>query len=65
MERIVPDRWAFWKRNHAALYSATDKFIDGDIPYNPHSSYVIYRSDGKFLRNVDNHISPNDEIPSL
>ncbi len=29
------------------------------------ASYVIHRSDGKFLRNVDDHTSPNDEIPSL
>jgi hypothetical protein len=45
------------------VYSATDEVSDGDTEFYPHSSYVIYSSDGKFLRNVDNHMSRSDEIP--
>jgi hypothetical protein len=47
------------------VYSATDEVSDGDIAFNPHSSYVIYNTDGKFLRNVENHISRSDELPEL
>jgi|SRR6516162_6155051 hypothetical protein len=47
------------------VYSATDEFSDGDLIFNAHSSYVIYTSDGKFLRNVENHISRTDELPEL
>jgi hypothetical protein len=31
----------------------------------PHSSYSIYTTDGKFFKNVENHISRSDEIPAL
>ena len=47
------------------VYSATDEFSDGDLAVYPHSSYVIYTSNGKFLRNVENHMSRSDEIPEL
>jgi len=47
------------------VYSATDEVSDGDTAFNPHSSYVIYTSNGKFLRNVENHMSRSDEIPEL
>jgi hypothetical protein len=47
------------------VYSATDKFNDGDAWYFPHSSYAIYATDGKLLKNVENHISRNDEIPEV
>src|SRR5262245_46692671 len=47
------------------VYSATDEVSDGDTAFNPHSSYVIYTSSGKFLRNVENHISRSDEIREL
>jgi hypothetical protein len=47
------------------VYSATDEVSDGDTAFNPHSSYVICTSTGKFLRNVENHISRSDEIPEL
>ena len=61
----VPNFHADAAYGYLLVYSATDEFIDGDIPYNPHSSYVVYTSDGKFLRNVENHISTSDEIPEL
>jgi hypothetical protein len=47
------------------VYSATDQYNDGDTPYYAHSSYSIYTKDGKLFKNVENHISPSDEVPSL
>jgi hypothetical protein len=47
------------------VYSATDEFNDGGAWYFPHSSYAIYSTDGKLLKNVENHISRNDEIPEV
>jgi len=50
---------------YLVVYSATDEVSDGDSAFNPHSSYMIYTIDGKFLRNVENHISRTDELPEL
>jgi hypothetical protein len=47
------------------VYSATDAFEDGDVPYYAHSSYTIYAADGKLFKNVENHISRSDEIPEV
>jgi hypothetical protein len=47
------------------VYSATDAFDDGDVPYYAHSSYTIYTADGKLFKNVENHISRSDEIPEV
>ena len=47
------------------VYSATDAFDDGDVPYYPHSSYAIYTTNGKLFKNVENHISNSDEIPGV
>jgi hypothetical protein len=47
------------------VYSATDEFDDGGVPYYSHSSYAIYTTDGKVFKNVENHISLSDEIPEL
>jgi len=47
------------------VYSATDAFDDGDLPYYVHSSYAIYTTDGKLFKNVENHISRSDEIPEV
>ena len=47
------------------VYSATDAFDDGDVPYYPHSSYAIYTTNGKLFKNVENHISNSDEIPEV
>jgi hypothetical protein len=44
------------------VYSATNAFDDGDLPYYAHSSYAIYTTDGKLFKNVENHISRSDEI---
>jgi hypothetical protein len=53
--------------SHGSLvvYSATDAFEDGDVPYYAHSSYTIYTADGKLFKNVENHISRSDEIPEV
>ena len=45
------------------VYSATDEFSDGDLVFNAHSSYLIYTTDGKSFKNVENHMSRSDEIP--
>jgi hypothetical protein len=47
------------------VYSATDAFEDGDVPYYAHSSYTIYTTNGKLFKNVENHISRSDEIPEV
>jgi hypothetical protein len=47
------------------VYSATDAFDDGDVPYYAHSSYAIYTTGGKLFKNVENHISNSDEIPEV
>jgi hypothetical protein len=52
-------------QGYLVVYSATDRFDDGGTFYYPHSSYSIYTTDGKFFKNVENHISRSDEIPAL
>ena len=47
------------------VFSATDAFDDGGVPYNAHSSYAIYTTDGRLFKNVENHISRSDEIPEV
>src|SRR5439155_452404 len=50
-------------QGYLKVYSATDKFNDGDAWYFPHSSYAIYTTDGKLLNNVKNQRYPADQIP--
>jgi hypothetical protein len=52
-------------QGYLKVYSATDEFDDGGLPYHAHSSYTIYTTDGKVFKNVENHISLSDEIPEL
>jgi hypothetical protein len=52
-------------QGYLTVYSATDQFDDGGVLYYAHSSYSIYTTDGKFFKNVENHISRSDEIPTL
>jgi hypothetical protein len=47
------------------VYSATDAFGGGGVPYYAHNSYAIYTTNGKLLKNVENHISTSDEIPEV
>src|SRR5437660_2721889 len=52
-------------QGYLKVYSATDKFNDGDAWYFPHSSYAIYTIDGKLFKNVQNHRFANDEVPEV
>jgi len=47
------------------VYSAIDRFKDGDAWYFPHSSYAIYKIDGRLYENVRNHSSAADEVPEV
>ena len=48
---------------YLSVYSATDEVSDGELAFNPHSSYLIYTPDGKLFKSVENHMSRSDEIP--
>jgi hypothetical protein len=52
-------------QGYLRVYSATDKFKDGDAWYFPHSSYAIYTIDGKLFKNVKNHRSADDEVTEV
>jgi hypothetical protein len=52
-------------QGYLEVYSATDEFDDGGVPYYPHSSYAIYTLDGKLVKTVANHVSNGDETPDL
>jgi hypothetical protein len=52
-------------RGYLKVYSATDRFNDGDARYFPHSSYAIYAIDRRLYENVRNHRSANDEVPEV
>jgi hypothetical protein len=52
-------------QGYLKVYSAIDKFKDGDALYFPHSSYAIYTIDGKLFKHVKNQRFPADEIPEI
>ena len=52
-------------QGYLIVYSATDPFDDGGLSYYAHSAYSIYTANGKLFKNVENHISLSDELPSL
>jgi hypothetical protein len=52
-------------QGYLKVYTATDEFDDGDVPYYVHSSYTVYTTDGKVFKNVENYISRSDEIPEV
>jgi hypothetical protein len=52
-------------QGYLKVYSATDRFNDGDAWYFPHSSYAIYTIDGRLYENVRNHRSADDEVPEV
>jgi hypothetical protein len=64
-EGADPDYRTELPQGYLIVYSATDTFDDGDMPYYAHSAYAIYTANGKFFKHVENHISLSDEIPSL
>jgi hypothetical protein len=47
------------------VYSATDEFDDGGVLYYAHSSYTVYTTSGKLVKNVENQISRSDQIPEI
>jgi hypothetical protein len=65
---VRPGNWDYRtesKQGYLKVYSASDEVKDGDTHYFPHTPYVIYTIDGKFFKNVKNHLSEDDEIPEL
>jgi hypothetical protein len=60
-----PDHGTRLAEGYLLVYSATDEVSDGDLPFNPHSSYLIYTLDGKLFKSVENHMSRSDEIPDI
>ena len=58
-----PDHGTRLAEGYLLVYSATDEVIDGELAFNPHSSYLIYTADGKSFKSVENHMSRSDEIP--
>lgn len=44
-------------------YTATSTYDSGKINYFPHTGYRIFYVDGRFYRNVRNHMGPTDELP--
>jgi hypothetical protein len=65
---VRPGNWNYRSelpQGYLEVYSATDKFKDGNAWYFPHSSYAIYTIDGKLFKNVKNHRSATDEIPEV
>jgi hypothetical protein len=60
-----PDHGIRFAEGYLVVYSATDEVSDGDLPFNPHSSYLIYTPNGKLFKSVENHMSRSDEIPDI
>ena len=60
-----PDHGTGLAQGYLLVYSATDEVSDGDLPFNPHRSYLIYTPDGKLFKSVENHMSRSDEIPDI
>ena len=60
-----PDHGTRLAKGYLMVYSATDEVNDGELPFNPHSSYLIYTPDGKLFKSVENHMSRSDEIPDI
>jgi hypothetical protein len=52
-------------QGYLKVYSATDRFKDGDARYFPHSPYAIYTTDGRLFENVKNKRVANDEVPEV
>jgi len=52
-------------QGYLKVYSATDRFKDGDARYFPHSPYAIYTTDGRLFENVKNKRFANDEVPEV
>ena len=65
---IRPGNWDYQtesRQGYLKVYSASDEVRDGATRYFPHSSYIVYTTDGKLFKNIENHRSGDDEIPEL
>jgi hypothetical protein len=62
---VPPEHGTRLAEGYLLVYSATDEVSDGDLAFNPHSSYLIYTLDGKLFKSVENHMSRSDEIPDI
>ena len=65
---VRPGNWNYQaesRQGYLKVYSVSDVVRNGDTRYFPHTSYVIYTTDGKPFKNVENHRSADDEIPAL
>jgi hypothetical protein len=65
---VRPGSWNYQaelRQGYLKVYTASDEVRDGDMRYFPHTSYVIYTTDGKLFKNVKNHRSADDEIPEF
>ena len=62
---VPPEHGTRLAEGYLLVYSATDEVSDGDLPFNPHSSYLIYTLDGKLFKSVENHMSRSDENPDI
>ena len=62
---VPPEHGTRLAEGYLLVYSATDEVSDGDLQFNPHSSYLIYKPDGKLFKSVENHMSRSDEIPDI
>jgi hypothetical protein len=52
-------------QGYLTVYSATDRFEDGELLYYAHSPYAIYTIDGRLFKRVENHLSASDETPEM
>ena len=52
-------------QGYLRVYSATDKFNDGDAWYFPRTSFAIYTIDGKLFEDVKSQRFADDEIPEV
>lgn len=62
---VPPEHGTRLAEGYLLVYSATDEVSDGDLAFNPHSSYLIYTLDGKLFKSVENHMSRSDENPDI
>jgi len=62
---VPPEHGTRLAEGYLLVYSATDEVSDGDVPFNAHSSYLIYTPNGKLFKSVENHMSRSDEIPDI
>jgi len=65
---VRPGNWDYQaesRQGYLKVYTASDEVRDGATRYFPHSSYIIYTTDGKLFKNIENHRSGDDEIPEL